>query len=173
MGADLVQAQRRRGADELAEDAVAARRVTDPPHRGLVETAGEEPLEAGARVVEHAQRRVARPGQLTRDVEDAPEHLVEVELGHERPAHLQQPVQAGVVQGGAQLAAGVGGVRRQHRAAAYRVFARQENSGGRSPCQPVQPRNARRTPSRSSGASGGAWPPERSVPAIVVRICST
>jgi len=69
--ADVVQAQRVRIADQHAEDAAPAREVADRPVRGLVDARGEEPLELGALLVEHADGRVARARELARHLEQA------------------------------------------------------------------------------------------------------
>jgi hypothetical protein len=46
---------------------------------------------------EHAERHVAGAGDLARLVEDALEHRLSVELGHQRPAHVEQAAELVVV----------------------------------------------------------------------------
>ena len=77
---------------------MAARLVADPPLGLRVEPARQEPRELGLRLVEHADGGVAGAGQLAGDVEDADEHLVEIEFGHERAADVEQAAEPGVVE---------------------------------------------------------------------------
>ena len=115
MGADLIQAQRRRVADELPEHAVSARRFADPANGRLVEAAGEEPRQPRLRVVEHADRRVARPRDLACHVEDPAEHRVEIELGDQRSTDVQQSAQTDVVEPDVARRGSAGGVGMRHR----------------------------------------------------------
>ena len=58
---------------------------------GVLADAGrQEALEALAPLVEHADGRVARARQLARDLEQALEHRLGIELGDERPPDVQQ-----------------------------------------------------------------------------------
>jgi len=63
---DVGQPQRLRLADQLAEDAAPARQVADVPPALLVDADVDETFELAAFGVEHAERRVPRPGQLPR-----------------------------------------------------------------------------------------------------------
>ena len=103
MRADVGQHQRARVLDQQAEDPAPAREVADRRVRGRVDAAGEEALERPPLRVEHADGRVARAGQLACGLQQPLEHDLEVELGDERAAGLQEP------------RGGVGGVLR-HRA---------------------------------------------------------
>ncbi len=108
MLADVVDSQRHGGADQLAEDSVAAREVTDRADGLVVHAAGEEPREPRLRLVEDAERRVARARQVARDLQDTLQHLVEVQLGDERPAHVEESQQTDIFQrGNAPTAGGV------------------------------------------------------------------
>ena len=80
--ADVGHAQRPRVADEDAEDPVPSGQVADRAVGLRVDPAGQEALELPAAVVEDAERRVARAGQLARHLEHAVEDDLEVELGH-------------------------------------------------------------------------------------------
>ena len=90
---DVVQAQRLRLADEHAEDAAPARQVADRGMGLLVDAGGEEPLEALARAIDDAERRVARFGQLGGRLGEALEQRVERELGGERDPGVDQDAQ--------------------------------------------------------------------------------
>ena len=69
------------------------RQVADRAVRLRVDSARDEARERLARFVEHAERRVARAGQLARDVEHLREQRLEVALGDERATDLDQPAQ--------------------------------------------------------------------------------
>ena len=88
--ADLRQTQRPRLADQHPEDAAPARQFADGAMGVLVDAGGQEALKALAPLVEHADGRVARARQLARDLEQALEHRLGIELGDERPPDLQQ-----------------------------------------------------------------------------------
>ena len=60
----------------------------------VVDAGGQEALELLAALVEHADRRVARAGELARDLEQPLEHRLGVELGDQRAADVHQPPQA-------------------------------------------------------------------------------
>ena len=60
--------------------------------------------------VEHADRRVARAGQLARDVERALQHDLRVEHRDERAPDVEQSPQPGLVHGGQATVAGVSAV---------------------------------------------------------------
>ena len=66
VGADVRQAQGLGLADQLAEHAVAAGKVSDLAPRVLVDADGQEPLQLGPSRVEHAERCVTGAGQLAR-----------------------------------------------------------------------------------------------------------
>ena len=66
------------------------RQVTDPGAGLRVDAGGQKALEAFAALVEHADRRVARAGQLARDLEQPLQHGLHVELGDERAPDVEQ-----------------------------------------------------------------------------------
>ena len=99
MAADLVEPQRPRVVDEHAEHAAPVRRVADRPPARVVEPAREEARQPLALRVEHPDRRIVRARELPRGVEQPVQHGVEVDLGDERAARVEQ----------AREAVGVGG----------------------------------------------------------------
>ena len=64
MRSHVRQSQRARIADQLAQDAVAPRQVADHASGVFVDAARQEAREQLTAVIEHAERRVARAGQL-------------------------------------------------------------------------------------------------------------
>ena len=76
-----------------------ARRIADRAPRLAVDPGGHEALQPLARRIQHADRGVARAGQLARDVERAAQHDLGVEHGDERAPDIEQPPQAGLVHG--------------------------------------------------------------------------
>jgi hypothetical protein len=96
--AHIVQAQRRRVADELAEDAVTARQVADRLARLRIDPTGDEALQLAAVLVENADGGVAGAGQLAGDAQQLLEHGVDLELGDQTAARLQQRRKAGLVE---------------------------------------------------------------------------
>ena len=93
MQRDVGQAQRLRTADELAEHPAAARKVADLRATGVVDPHREKALERLATLVEDAQRRVARVGELARDIEDPREQRLAIELGHQPAPDIDQAKQ--------------------------------------------------------------------------------
>ena len=91
MVADLAQAQRRRAADQLAKHTEAPRQIADPLPGRLVDADVDEALEFVAVLIEDAERRVAGAGQLAGDLDHFVQHRLEVELGDEPPADVDQP----------------------------------------------------------------------------------
>ena len=67
---DVLEPQRHRMADQLAQHAAPPRQVADRSAFGFVDAEGEEPVELLATVVEDAERGIAGTGQLARDLED-------------------------------------------------------------------------------------------------------
>ena len=63
---EVVQAERLRFAEQHAEDAAALRQLADRRLHVRVDPVGDEALEPRPGWVDHAERRVARPGQLRR-----------------------------------------------------------------------------------------------------------
>jgi len=98
MLADVRQAQGPRVLDEHPEDPVAARQVADRPVGLGVDAAREEALELLTTLVENPQRRVARARQLLSDIEDALQDELEIELGYDGAAHVDESAQALIVE---------------------------------------------------------------------------
>jgi hypothetical protein len=98
MVADVVEPQRRRMPDQLAEYAVPARRVADPLALDRVDTPGDEAPQLAAVVVEDPDRGVPSAGQLARDAQQLLEHGVDLELRHQPATGLQQRREAGFVE---------------------------------------------------------------------------
>ena len=91
MRADVGEHERSRVLDQHAEDPAARAAGRRSPHAWPVDAAGEEALERLAPLVEHADGRVARAGQLPGGLEQPLQHDLEVELGDERTAGLEEP----------------------------------------------------------------------------------
>ena len=91
--ADRVQAQRVRVGDERAEDSAALGQVADRRPCGVVDAVGDEALEPRARPVDHAQRRVARAGQLGGQLGQPLKQAVEGELGSQGYPGLDEGAQ--------------------------------------------------------------------------------
>jgi hypothetical protein len=98
VASDVAQPQRLGVVDQLAEHPTPARGITDALALRVAETGRDEALEACARRVEHAERRVASTGQLARCVEHPRKYRIEVELVRERRAELDQAFQSPNVQ---------------------------------------------------------------------------
>jgi hypothetical protein len=96
--ANIAQAQRSGIANQLTEDAVAARKVADLRPRLLIDPHIDEALELVAILVEDAQRRVAGAGELARHLDYFAQNRLEIELGDKPPADVDQPPQAMLVQ---------------------------------------------------------------------------
>ncbi len=103
MVADVGEAQRPRLLDQQPEHAAAAGQVADRPPRSIVDAAGDEALQLLAVAVEHAERRVPRPGQLTGDLENPVEDDLGVEFGDEAAADIDQFPQPAFVESAAVL----------------------------------------------------------------------
>ena len=88
--ADVGQAKRLGVADQLAEDAAAAGKLADRAPRGLVDAGGEEAVELLALLIEDADGRVARSGQLAPGFEHALQHRLAVQLGDYRGSDFEQ-----------------------------------------------------------------------------------
>ena len=88
---DVVQPERPRFPDQRPEQAPPARQVADRLVGLLVDPRGEEPLQSLSRRVDHAERRVARLGQLRGDLGQALEERIERQLGRQRDPGLDEP----------------------------------------------------------------------------------
>ena len=96
--ADVGQAKRLGMADQLAEDAAAAGQLADRAPRGLIDAGGEEALELLAVLVEDADGRVARSGQLAAGFEHALQHRLAVQLGDYRGSDFEQKAEPLLIQ---------------------------------------------------------------------------
>ncbi len=92
--ADAAQPQRPRLVDQDAEDAAPAREVPDRAARVGLDAEGEEALQLAAVGVEDPERRVVRARDARGDVQQLLEQVLEVELGDERTARVDQAAQA-------------------------------------------------------------------------------
>ncbi len=96
---DVRQAQGPRIADQLAENAMAARRLAQRESRVVVDPDGDEAFQRVPARVEHAQRGVARAGQLARHREHPLEDGLELRLLEHAPAELDQRVERPILHG--------------------------------------------------------------------------
>src|SRR5581483_5171431 len=72
------------------EQSAAARSRTDRGTFRLVEAKCDEVREPVPALVEHAERRIARAGELARDAEQGARDLLEVRRRHDRPTCVDQ-----------------------------------------------------------------------------------
>ena len=93
MVANALKAKGVRLADQLAEEAVAARKWSDALSRRLVDTHEDESFELTLVRVKDPQRRVLGAGQVAACIQDVPKDRLEVQLGDERAAHIQQSLE--------------------------------------------------------------------------------
>ncbi len=91
---DVAQPQRHRLANQLAEDPAATRQAADRAFGLVADAEVDEAFELGATGVEHAQCRVLGRGDLARRLHDRAENHLEVELGEDRRANVDQPPEA-------------------------------------------------------------------------------
>src|SRR5688572_11343547 len=90
MGTDVVEAEWDGFVDEDAEHPATTWQVSDRRPRHVVDSHRDEPLELAAVWIQDADRRVFGARELSRGVEHAPEHQLEVELRHEVPPDVDQ-----------------------------------------------------------------------------------
>ena len=90
MLADICEAQRLWMLNQRAENPAAARQISDRTMGLIVHTRGQELLELAVLAVQDPQGRVARPGDLTRRLEDAVQQNPLIELRRQSPTHIQQ-----------------------------------------------------------------------------------
>jgi len=90
----VAQADRHRLVDQQPEDPAAARQVADRHVQRGLRAGGEELGQLAALVVEHAERRVARAAQLASGLHHALKEDIEVQLGRQGTADVQQLAQA-------------------------------------------------------------------------------
>src|ERR1700722_7765415 len=78
--------------DQLPEHATSAWQRADALAFCPVDADRQKTLQFGARVAEHAQRRVASTGQFAGGVEHSIEHHLEVELGEHATGDVEYPL---------------------------------------------------------------------------------
>ena len=100
MVADVLEAERPRLLDQQPQDPPAAREIADRPMRVRIDPGGDEAREFLPAIVEHADGRVARAGDLAGDVEQLLEHGLDIEFGDEAAARIDQSPEAELVKGG-------------------------------------------------------------------------
>ena len=91
VGGDVLQAQRARVGDQLAEQAAAFRPVMDPGDLRLIQ-ANRDELGQPAALADDAQRAVTSRHQLDRRLDDVPEHDLEFQMTADGDHGLQQRV---------------------------------------------------------------------------------
>ena len=84
----------RASRDQRAEDAAATREVADLRHRLRIHPGVDEAFEPRSRRVDHAERRVPRPGQVRGRLGQLQQQIVERELGAQRDAGVDEPAKA-------------------------------------------------------------------------------
>ncbi len=87
---EVVQAERPRFLDQDTQDPEPARDGSDCRPSPIVEPVGDEPLQAAAGAIDHAERRIAGPGQLGGDPDERLEDGVEGQLRGDRNAGLDE-----------------------------------------------------------------------------------
>ena len=96
--AKVLEPERPRLLDQQPEDAATAGQLPDPAVRGVVDAGRDESLELLAALVEHADGRVARTGEIARDIEQ-PQDRLDVQRGDEESAScIDQPGSGGARQ---------------------------------------------------------------------------
>ena len=94
MHGEVGQPQRVRVTDELAQDAVAGRRRPDGGNGRVVDADGDELRQPLTTFVDHAQCAVRRVHQADRDLDDATQHHLQVQVGADREDRVQQMADA-------------------------------------------------------------------------------
>ena len=94
MLAEIGQPQRLGVDDEPTEDAVPFGEVTDEPVRVVVDPDGDELRQAGAGLVEHAERAVAGIDQPDRRLDDPPKHARRIEVRAEGEHRVEELAKA-------------------------------------------------------------------------------
>ena len=93
MGCDVVESQRFRVANQLAEYAVTAWQWPDAGALIVIDADEQEARELLLLVVQNADRCVAGPGQLASGPQHLVEHRFEVQLRYQAPANIEEPSQ--------------------------------------------------------------------------------
>ena len=99
MVADVLEPQRARLLDQQPEDPPAAREIADRAVRLGSIPAVMKRVELLPAVVEHADGRVARAGDLAGDVEQLLQHGLHVELGDQAATRIDQAPEAELIKG--------------------------------------------------------------------------
>ena len=87
---DIGEAQWPGVTDQLSEDASPPGKRTDHAAGFVVDAEEHEAFELLLVLVENPESRVARTGELARGLEDAAQHDLHVQLGHERASDLEE-----------------------------------------------------------------------------------
>src|SRR4051794_41183879 len=98
MVAEVLEPQRARVLDQQPEDAPPPRQVPDRTMGLCVHAGRDEALELPAAVVEHADGRVARAGDLAGNVEELLEDGINVQLRDQRSPGVDQTTKAELVE---------------------------------------------------------------------------
>ena len=96
IGRQVVEPECVRVPNQHPEDPAAVRKVADAFLRLRVDARGQEALERAAGWIDHAERRVPRPRQLRRGVDDSLQEGIERELRRDRDPGVDQPAPAGL-----------------------------------------------------------------------------
>ena len=134
MRPDVRQPQRARVTDQLTEDAVTARQVADGAAGLVVDPARQEPCQPLAPLVQHAERRVLRAGELAAGLDHAFEDELELRFLENGVAQTYQRAKCGVLHLGDST-----------RCQAPRVRVRQASTGPAMPPTSSTARAASRT----------------------------
>ena len=105
MSADVRQSQGARVVDQDAQHTAAAGTIAYLPLRAGVDTERDETLERPAILRKHADRRVARTGEVRRGFERRAQDRLEIEVGNQHAAHVEQPAEPRDIESGLSHAA--------------------------------------------------------------------
>ncbi len=85
-------------ADQLPEDAAPSWQLSDRAVSLRVDAGGNKASQLSVILIEHPDGGVTGTGQVARDIEQAAQDALEVELGDEHPARVEQQTQAAIVE---------------------------------------------------------------------------
>jgi hypothetical protein len=100
VGADVGEAEWAWLIDQNSQNSASMREVADLPLRRCIDSERQEALERAAVVGEHPDGGVTRAGEIGRGVEHTAEHRLEVEVGDEDTAYVEQPAEAYDIEAG-------------------------------------------------------------------------
>ena len=98
MRAHVGEPQRSGVLDQHAKHPTAARRIADLSACLLIDSPRDEALQPGPLHIEHTERRIAGARDLPGGLQDEVEHLVRIQLRHERAADLQEAAHPSLVE---------------------------------------------------------------------------